>query len=292
MAYFRIKYRRLGSIYRNFIARVVPRGRTIVIVDCRLRRPVTRLDPRHTYQVGGLGATTVDEYVHGGPRVSRFLERQGAVARSWTAPVPTENAVEAEWGYLDEWDREILEFAKTQGLLVRRLVFDDPEALSTVVADLYMRWLERQGISPVRVIAENFALLAPLHVLRTAAVPFWLPFNTEPGDTALERYLDTRGPFDEIYLMLLSNGVDAIGLVSIERWKELLRRARTTGRFLGVDERAFPRDFACFVRYYTDLKKYVRARVPIVRPLSIEELEQFATEIAPSNGVRWQREAA
>lgn len=291
MAYFRIKRRVLGAIYREFVTRVVPPGGTIVIVDCRLRGQVTRLAPHYTYQVGGLGSTTSDEYLHGGPRVARFLEEQGAAVRSWTPPSPTEDAPEAEWGYLDELDDDILAFAKARGHAVHRLVFEDPHDLSATVADVHMAWLRRRGLPPVRLIAENFALVAPWHVLRSGAVPFWLPFNTEPGDTALEQYLQTRGPFDDIYLMLLSNGVNAIGLVSIERWKELLRRARKEGRFLGVDAREFPRDFASFVRYYSDLKKHVRARVPI-ETLSIDELESLATELAPGGRVHWQRHAA
>jgi hypothetical protein len=292
MAYFRIKRRRLGAIYREFMTRLVPPRQSIVIVDCRLRRQVTRLGPHYTYQVGGLGSTTPAEYLHGGPRVARFLEEQGAAVRSWTSPSPTEHAPEAEWGYLDELDDDIVAFAKERGHAVRRLIFEEPQDLSAVVADMYMAWLRRRGLPATRLIAENFALLAPLHVLRSGAVPFWLPFNTEPGDTALEHYLDARGPFDEIYLMLLSNGVNAIGLVPIERWKELLRRARREGRFLGVDEREFPRDFASFVRYYSELRKHVRARVPTMERLSIEEFERLTSELAPDGRVQWQRHAA
>lgn len=248
MAYFRIKRRWLGPHYRDFLTRVLPPHRTIVIVDCRLRRPVTRVGAQHTYQVGGLGATTVDEYLHGGPRVARFREEQGAAIRAWRPPAPTEVAPEAEWGYDAEWDDEILE-----------------------------------------------SLLAPRHVLRSGAIPFWLPFNTEPGDAALEHYVATRGPFREVYLMLLSNGVNAIGLVPIERWKAILRQATEVGRLLGVDEKEFPRDFASLVRYHTDLKRYVRARVPESDPIPIEELDAIAAEVLNSSHaahVRWERHAA
>jgi hypothetical protein len=292
MAYFRIKQRWLGPVYRDFLTRVLPPGGTIVIVDCRLQRPVTRVAAQHTYQVGGLGATTVEEYLHGGPRVSRFLEQQSAAVRAWTPPPPTELAPEAEWGYHDEWDDEILEFATAHRHPVRRLVFEEPQDLSTVVADVYAKWLKRRGLAPNRIIAENFALLAPRHVLQSGAIPFWLPFNTEPGDVALEHYVTTRGPFDELYLMLLSNGVNAIGLVSIERWKQILSRARQVGRFLGVDEGEFPRDFASFVRYYTEMKKHVRVGVPQPDLLSIEELDELSFGLMQDARVRWERLAA
>lgn len=59
-------------------------------------------------------------------------------------------------------------------------------------------------------------MLVLRHALTGCVIPFWLPFNTEASNVAFEHYLDTRGPFEEIYLMLLSNGVTAIGLVLIE----------------------------------------------------------------------------
>ena len=65
----------------------------------------------------------------------------------------------------------------------------------------------------------------------------------------------TRLPTTTIRPMLFSHGVDSIGLAPIERWRALLQRARQLSGFVGVDERAFPRDFATFVRYSTDLKK-------------------------------------
>lgn len=110
---------------------------------------------------------------------------RNAAVRSWTPPTPTDTAPEAEWGYLDELDDDILAFANTRGHAVRRLTFEEPQDLSAIVADVHMRWLRRRGVPPVRLIAENFALVAPWDVLGSGAVPFWLPFNTEPGDTAL-----------------------------------------------------------------------------------------------------------
>lgn len=48
--------------------------------------------------------------------------------------------------------------------------------------------------------------------------------------------------------------------------------ARKTGRCLGVDEQEYQRDFASFVRYYTDLEQHARAHVvPPIRPLWIGE---------------------
>jgi hypothetical protein len=91
--------------------------------------------------------------------------------------------------------------------------------------------------------------------------------------------------------MLLSNGVDAIGLVSIARWKQILARAWRGGCLLGVDERAFPRDFASFVRHHTDLEARVPVRSP-APPLSIDVFEELMHEVASDDRVRWQEHAA
>jgi hypothetical protein len=50
-----------------------------------------------------------------------------------------------------------------------------------------------------------------------------------------------------------------------------------------------PSDFASFVRYYSDLKKYMPTDVPTTEPLSIDELDMLTTELAPSSRVRWHR---
>ena len=86
--------------------------------------------------------------------------------------------------------------------------------------------------------------------------------------------------------MLFSHGVDSVGLAPIERWRTILRRARKRGSFVGVDEQRFPRDFAAFVRYHTDLKK-LPARYPMPEPLSLPWLDEFLDRTADCYPVRW-----
>jgi hypothetical protein len=50
--------------------------------------------------------------------------------------------------------------------------------------------------------------------------------------------------------------------------------AGKVGSFLGVDEQAFPRDFATLARYHQALAR-VRKRYPMPPPLSLEELDAF-----------------
>lgn len=105
-------------------------------------------------------------------------------------------------------------------------------------------------------------------------VPFWAKFNTEVSAASLERYLDGCEPYDEIHLMLFAHGVDSIGLAPIERWRGLLARARDRGRFVGVDEEAYPADFATFVRYHPALRA-IPGRLPLPPPLGWDQIEAF-----------------
>jgi hypothetical protein len=86
-------------------------------------------------------------------------------------------------------------------------------------------------------------------------VPFWLLFCVERSAAALEQFLDCPPPFDEIGLMLFSHGTEGVGVVSIDRWRRLLDRARRLGYFVGVDESRYPHDFATFIRFHRDLVK-------------------------------------
>jgi hypothetical protein len=112
-------------------------------------------------------------------------------------------------------------------------------------------------------------------------------FNKEPSLAALECYLDEVEPFDDIALTLFSHGVDSVGLPSIERWAAVLDRARRGGRFVGVDSKAFPRDFAAFLRFHRDLTT-IASRQPLPPPLTLAALDGFLRETGGRFAVEWQ----
>ncbi len=91
-------------------------------------------------------------------------------------------------------------------------------------------------------------------------------------------------------MMLFAHGTDSIGLASIDSWRSLLKRARKQGLFVGVDERAYPRDFATFARYHSQLRKLSDQKLA-PEPLTLAELESFIDRAAPHDRVRWLNEA-
>ncbi|QUH04244.1 hypothetical protein HUO13_28745 [Saccharopolyspora erythraea] len=272
MSYFRVKWQRLPLAYRRFIRDHLAPGGIVVTAECGLQWPVTRVGDRHLFQFGALGGATADEYHRGGPRVARMLKRYGAGRTSWDPPEPDGEAPEAEWGFDPALLDSVTEFARQEGFGLRRLTFAEPELLSPVVADLYRQWYDRRGLPGNRLLAECFLLLEPWWTSRTGSVPFWMSFNAEGSHDALLSYIDTARTYDEIRIMLFSHGVESVGLTGIRAWRELAARARKTGTLLGVDQRAYPRDFASLARAHRELS-HVRPRYEMPEPLAFTEAE-------------------
>jgi hypothetical protein len=92
MTYFRVKRRTLGQAFTRFLAERLEPGGTIVVSDCRLRWPVTRIGDRHVFQFGAVGGMEPDEFHSGSRRVAEYLARYGSARRRWDPPEPDEEA--------------------------------------------------------------------------------------------------------------------------------------------------------------------------------------------------------
>lgn len=137
MDYYRVKRRRLGKNYERFRSERLAPGGTIIILECQRTWPSVHGGERHVFQHGALGGATEDEFMKGRERVEAYLERYGSRIRRWHWPEPTEGTPEAEWGFEPALKDDIDAFAKRHGYGVKRLVHDEPEHLSPLVADFY-----------------------------------------------------------------------------------------------------------------------------------------------------------
>ncbi|HZP59807.1 MAG TPA: hypothetical protein VFB27_05740 [Opitutaceae bacterium] len=285
LAYFRSKFLRLPPAYTQFLAdRLEPGGR-IIIADCGLRWPTTRLGPRHRFQFGEVGGATVEEYFHGGPRVEAALQRHGRPLRRWQPPPPNGESPEAEWGFEPALGNDLADFARTRGFRLQRISFDAPERPSPLVADFHRSWHRERGLPGNRLVIESFIAHDPYRCLHAGAVPFWTVFNMQPSLNAVNRYLDEGEPFDEIYLMLFAHGVDAVGLPPIDAWHAVLRRARTRGAFLGLTPDTYPAHFSHYGRYSRELRR-LAPPLAMPKPLPIDRLEWLIRSFGPSHEVQ------
>ncbi|MGW3353172.1 hypothetical protein ACWDA3_58625 [Nonomuraea rubra] len=278
MTYFRVKWRRLPDAYRRFLQASLAPGATLVVVDCQLRWPTTQVGERHVFQHGALGGATRQEYEHGSPRVADYLRRYGSPYRAWDYPPSDGDSPEAEWGFEPDLLADLSELAERNRWRLVRMRFAEPEDLSPVVADLYRAWYRQRGLPGDRLLVECFLLLEPWWTLRSGSVPYWMVFNTDPSHAGLQAYLDgadaRADPFDEIRLMLFSHGVDSVGLVPVEGWRQVLQRARKVGVFTGVDVRAYPRDFASLARAHAELAR-IRTTYPMPPALDWPSAQEF-----------------
>jgi hypothetical protein len=287
MTYFRFKHRKLPPAYARFLEAVLEPGGTIFIVDCRLTWPTTQRGERHFFQFGAPGGATVAEYFRGGPRVSSYLSRYGSPKTRWEPPRPDGEAPEAEWGFEPAFGSDIARFANERGYRIQRITFPQPEDVTPLAADLYAWWNRQRGITERRLLVESFIVMEPYWTIRTGVVPYWMFFNSERSAVLLDRYLDERPAFEEIYATLFSHGVDSVGVAPIMTWRDLLRRATRHGTFVGVDESAYPRDFGVYTRYHSDLIRKIEARYPMPVPLPVDELERFLAENEGRYRVQW-----
>lgn len=281
MCYFRVKWLRLPEVYRQYLRRTLTPGGTLVVSDCAMRWPTTRVDDRYVFQHGGFGGATLEELQHGSERVREYLRSYGSDYREFVAPDPDGESPEAEWGFADELMDDLRELADQEGWNLVRLRHDEPESLSPAVADMYREWYRRRGLPANRLLVESFMLVEPYWALRSGSVPFWTVFNKEPSLRALEDYLDRSPDYEEIRMGLFSHGVESVGLARADEWRAVLERATKVGSFLGTDPSAFPRDFAVLFRFREELSR-VRGRQPMPVRMTWQEA---AESMAGADGV-------
>ncbi len=286
MAFFRLKRMRLGREYGRFIEETLTRGGTIFIVDCARRWPGTTVQDRHVFQFGGMGAVTPEEYVEGSQRVADFLERYGADVRRWQPPAADDEYPEGEWGFEETIVGDIEELATRRGYRVRRIRFEEPEDISPLVANLHRWWYGRLGRPVDRLLVESFLLLEPYWTLRTGSVPFWMKFTTDVSARRLREYLDASPAYRHIDLLLFEHGVRSAGLVPVEEWRALLRRARRTARFVALRPERYPSSVSTYVRYLDSLRR-VGDRLPLPQPLTLRLLDEYLAGAARNYPVEW-----
>jgi hypothetical protein len=291
MAFFRLKRQTLGAAYGEFIRSTLEPGGTIFIVDCARRWPATKVQSRHVFQFGGMGAVTPDEYHHGSERIAEFLERYGSGIRAWDPPEPDGDYPEGEWGFDQKLAEDVELFARGAGYHVRRITFEEPEDVSPLIADLHRWWYAQMGHAADRLLVETFLLMEPYWTLRTRSVPLWLKFTTDISADRLERYLDEALPFNHIDLMLFQHGVRSAGLVPVERWRRLISHARRSARFVALRPERHPSSISTYIRYLDSLKR-IPERHPLPAPLRLAEVDSFLATAATGHPVRWLDGAA
>ncbi|HEY9738626.1 MAG TPA: hypothetical protein V6D06_20175 [Trichocoleus sp.] len=286
VTYFRLKRTRLGKQYRQFLKDTLEPGATLFLLECEYSWCSTKAGDRHLFQFGGKGKLTPTDYFRATPELAQFLAQRGSPHRQWQPPEADGWWPESEWGFEPALRQDVEAFAQENGYRVQRICFNDPQDLSALVADLYRWWYQQRGLPSNRLLVESFVYLQPRLALERGLVPYWAVFNDRTSLELLQRYLSSTEPYDEILMTLFNNGLEALGIATIEEWRAVLSQAKGQGRFIGVDEQVYPRDGASFIRHYTELKR-LRERCPLPTPLTLAQLDQFLAQSPWGDQVRW-----
>jgi hypothetical protein len=79
----------------------------------------------------------------------------------WQAPSADTDGPQAEWGFEPGLRDSTSAFAERHGYRVQRLVYDEPEDLSPLVADLCRWWYAERGLAGDRLVIDSFVLSGP-----------------------------------------------------------------------------------------------------------------------------------
>lgn len=287
-AFLRLKRRALGPVFEKFLTERLAPGGTIVQAEATLQWLSREVGERAYFQFGSIGGLSEEEYHDGSPRIARYLEQQDSTVREWSPPAMDEHRrVEGEWGWDPTLGVDIARVAEREDFTVRRLVAPHPQDHSPFIAELYRWWYRRIGAPANRLLVETYAQWDPFWVLRTASVPYWLNFHTQPERAALEGYLDQTRPFDHIHINLLSHGVRSPGVVPVQDWADLAQyHARKEGNVIGVDEDAYPLDAGSTLRFSKAFAD-IPTRQQLPAPLTIADVDAFAAEHTEDVIARW-----
>ncbi len=67
------------------------------------------LGNNHTFQYGGLGTYTPDEFYYGSERITTFVKKVNAQVNHWKLSEPDKRIPEAEWGFDEALMSDILQ---------------------------------------------------------------------------------------------------------------------------------------------------------------------------------------
>lgn len=253
MSYFRVKWCRLPEAYATFVEERLAPGGTVVVVRDHSNWPVTRVGPRHVFQVGGRGGTSPEEYL--------------ALPHT---PAADDVVAESEWGLDPDFRDGVHAWCASRGYGCSEISYDGPQATAAAVATVMRNWYRSRGEPADRLVIPSFILGDPWQTICVAAVPFWTYFSVQPALQSLDAYLTEAEPYAEANVFLFEHGAESPGIATPEQFAAVLRRHGIAGHFQGLDRERFPHDIGTLGRYGKVFDQLPRAEQPW-SPLSVEE---------------------
>jgi hypothetical protein len=281
----RAKLAAMPRAYDSFVGRRLSHDGALVLIRCDYSWLQYRISPRVSFQVGGLGGVSDDEFLNGSERLREYRRFQGGLRTDdggWRlkgSRYTLEKMPESEWGGMPEFEQSVREYAETRGVRLLVLTADHPEKFSELALELHLEASRRDGAAPAFAFADCFNQLDPWANLQSRLIPLWLPYYCRESFEFAKRMLG-RIPADaRILLTMHPSLADPFDMVPLPEWIDLM----TTGKppvLIGVDPERFPND----IGYIVDFGKQIRAfcdlhRDPVRARLDSNALARAAKKI-------------
>lgn len=274
--HIRYKLLNLPPAYRAAIHRWLKPGGTIVFIDCRYPWQQYRIGERHTFQVGGLGGVSDEEFMRGRPEIEAMQRQERSpFVGGWRLDLPLEVQPESEWGTLPELRQACESFARENGYQFLPLVAAHPDEYSVLAYRVHRAALQKEGCQPQAVFVDCFTLVNPVATRLSSLLPLWLPFNCTDSLAFLKRTLSAFPAGRPVLFAPLPNFAPAFDTVSMAAWLEALSGFDV--HLLGINPRHYPQDLAGLFRFTPALKNWCeRHPAPVQARLTPRELQELA----------------
>lgn len=291
--FIRVKLLSLHEAYREFLLRTLKPGGSIILVGCKFPWLQYEIDDRITFQLGGLGGVTPDEYYNGSERIEKYIneERRGSERtssriehKSWLlSGYNLENHPESEWGLLPSFADDVRQFANNHNFKTLDIMLDNPEQLSEIMFNAFGKVIaDEHPDKPRKILLDSFTNSSPIFNRRISARPLWLPFICDDSFRFAKRILDSQPDETEILLSLHPSFSDPFDLTKLAKWLEYLSRFKKVN-LIGVDNKTYPADLTAYYKFSEDMKKFA-AQNPckLETSNSINELQTYIESILQS----------
>ncbi|MBC7263953.1 MAG: hypothetical protein H5T64_06270 [Chloroflexi bacterium] len=273
--HIRMKLLALPQAYRDFIRIRLQPGGTIIFIDCRYLWRQYRVAERHTFQVGGLGGVSDEQFMTGTPEIEAMQRAEGSpFVGGWRLDLPLSVEPESEWGTLPEFRAACEAFARQNGYQFLALEGNTPEAFSVLAYRAHRKLSEKEGRQPRGVFFDCFTLVNPVASRISRLLPLWLPFNCRDSLDFLRRMLPEIPTEMPVLFAPLPNFAPAFDTVPMAEWQTTLSNHKVN--WLGINPRLYPTDILGLLRFRREIESWCQAHPDPVRAhLTVEELTQL-----------------
>jgi hypothetical protein len=236
-AYGVVRWSRLPTAYREFVAARLAPGAPVIVVRDVSRWLVVPGGGGYSFQLGSRASgLQPGEYYAGVHAVHVADGREEWFGHDLPPRQDSDGDRSVDRGFVEDLRRT----GAAHGHPIRQVLYRHPDVLSAAVADLYRRWLRHFDRTGSRLIVECGRLIEPWHVLRAGFVPYWCEHPLHAAVETLQWWLAGSEPFSSIEVFAEPPGLPLPTMAQLSEWETAAAFATRRGAVDRRCARAYP----------------------------------------------------